>query len=188
MSKPVANINNLNIITFIKDIYQSLKHIDQSFNNMKIDIDTRLGKLEDQHQTILDRLANLEYLITTMNTKMVESEKMDKTLETELLDKMYMLNKASEIDAKLELKPKELTIGNILENSYTMLDINKTLQNDNSSARGLDLDLDMHLQEYQPIDLSSDSSFELPSHQVIQRDIQKEIHKSKQGLDNLLFG
>jgi hypothetical protein len=159
---PVSNINNLNIVTFIKDIYLSLKHIDQSFNTMKTEIDTRLGKLEDQHQTILERLNNLEYLISSMNTKLMESETMDKNIESELLDKMYMLNKVNEKDSKIDLKPKELTISNILENGYTMLDVNNTLHNSNN------LENNLMLAEYQPLDLSSDISFDLQS-QIIDR-------------------
>jgi hypothetical protein len=46
MSATTVNINNLNVITFIKDIYQSLKHIDNSFHKMKTDIDTRMLNLE----------------------------------------------------------------------------------------------------------------------------------------------
>ena len=57
----------------------------------------------------------------------------------ELLEKMYKLSSATEDTTRLDLKPKELTFANILENGYTMLDINNSLANneDNSGRTGL---------------------------------------------------
>ena len=51
-ASPSSNINNLNVLTFIKDIYSSLKHIDNCFNSYKENINTRLMKLEDNHHII----------------------------------------------------------------------------------------------------------------------------------------
>ena len=41
------SVNNLNIFTFIKDIYQSLKNIDKYFNDSNTNINSRLTKIED---------------------------------------------------------------------------------------------------------------------------------------------
>lgn len=157
----VNNINNLNIVTFIKDIYQSLKHIDQSFSMMKTDIDARMSKLEMNQQVFLERIANLESFLNQINNRLVETEKMDKSLENELLDKMFILNRSSEADAKIELKPKELTIANIIENGYTMLDINNTIEENN----------------YKPLEVTDDSNS-----LVIGEPLQKPSN-----LDSLLF-
>lgn len=124
-----VNINNLNIITFIKDIYLSLKHIDMCFNLLKNDIDTKIIKLEGQYETILERLSQLENSIEQINTQVNKSSNIDNVIEKELLDKMYKLSSTTEDATCLELKPKELTIANILENSYTMQDIHNSLEN-----------------------------------------------------------
>ena len=58
-----VNINNLNITTFIKDIYLSLKHIDTCFSTFKTDIDARMMKLEGQYETILERLNQIDSTI-----------------------------------------------------------------------------------------------------------------------------
>jgi hypothetical protein len=180
--KGIANINNLNIVTFIKDIYQSLKHIDQCFNTIKTDIDARMVKLEINQQVIIERITNLELLITQIGTKISDTEKIDKTLENELLDKMFLLNCSSEADMKTELKPKELTIANIMENGYTLLDINKTLTDSFDS-------LDSN--QYKPVDLTDDSnslSLNLESLEGVQSKeyVQSEEYvQSKEYINNI---
>ena len=123
-----TNINNLNILTFIKDIYLSLKHIDNCFNSYKDNIDSRLIKLEDNQQTILDRLTNIEQLLDKINLNTQNQVALDKNIENELMQKMNVMNKTS-FQEKITLKPEELTFANILENGYSLLDINATLTN-----------------------------------------------------------
>ena len=123
-----VNINNLNILTFIKDIYQSLKHFDILLNQIKDNMESRISKLEDNNQIIITRLENIENLLTKLNESSKETNSLDKTLEYELLEKMKNLNNISP-DDKLNLKPNELTIGNILENNYSFLDINNSISN-----------------------------------------------------------
>lgn len=123
-----TNINNLNILTFIKDIYLSLKHIDNCFNSYKDNIDSRLIKLEDNQQTILDRLTNIEQLLDKINLNTQNQVALDKNIENELMQKMNAMNKTS-FQEKITLKPEELTFANILENGYSLLDINATLTN-----------------------------------------------------------
>ena len=128
----MANINNLNVITFIKDIYQSLKHIDININVMKDNIDSRLKRLEDNQQTIITRLESLEILIGKINEKNYENSILDKNIENELLKKMTFLNNNSIPDEKLDLKPSELTIANLLENNFNLEDINNSLSRNNT--------------------------------------------------------
>jgi hypothetical protein len=129
------NLNNLNIITFIKDIYSSLKHIDNCFNSYKESIDSKLIKLEDNQNTILDRLNNIEQLLYKINSNTEQQVSLDKNIENELLEKMNTMNK-NNIQDKLNLKPEELTFANILENGYSINDINQTLQYTYAYANG----------------------------------------------------
>ena len=162
-----TNINNLNIITFIKDIYLSLKHLDACFSTFKTDIDSKMMKLEGQYSTILDKLSQIENAIVQVNERVSQSSNMDSVIEKELLDKMYKLSSVTEDTTRLELKPKELTFANILENGYTMLDINNSLETSTDSNK--------IFSEYKPIDMSDDMSMEIPK------------PEKKQTLDSLLF-
>jgi DNA-binding transcriptional MerR regulator len=163
-----TNINNLNIITFIKDIYLSLKHIDTCFNTLKNDIDARMIKLEGQYGTILERLSQIESSIGQVNERVSQSSNMDSAIEKELLDKMYKLSSVTEDTTRLELKPKEMTLANILENGYTMLDINNSLETSTDSNK--------IFSEYKPFDMSDDMSMEISAKP-----------EKKQTLDSLLF-
>jgi DNA-binding transcriptional MerR regulator len=163
-----TNINNLNIITFIKDIYLSLKHIDTCFSTFKTDIDARMMKLEGQYGTILEKLSQIENAIVQVNERVSQSSNMDSVIEKELLDKMYKLSSVTEDTTRLELKPKELTFANILENGYTMLDINNSLETSTDSNK--------IFSEYKPIDMSDDMSMEISAKP-----------EKKQTLDSLLF-
>ena len=165
-----TNINNLNIITFIKDIYLSLKHLDACFSTFKTDIDSKMMKLEGQYGTILEKLSQIENSIVQVNERVSQSSNMDSVIEKELLDKMYKLSSVTEDTTRLELKPKELTFANILENGYTMLDINNSLETSTDSNK--------IFSEYKPIDMSDMSdnmSMEIPK------------PEKKQTLDSLLF-
>ena len=127
MSANTPAINNLNIFTFITDIYRSLKHIDQSFSNVNESIITRLSKIEDTQQIILDKLTNYEQLLLKINEQSILPKTLDKQLEHELLAKMNQLNDSSNMFNKIDLKPNELTFENILENNYSLSDINNRL-------------------------------------------------------------
>jgi hypothetical protein len=167
------NINNLNIVTFIKDIYLSLKHLDQCFSTFKTDIDARIDKLAEQHENILEKLAIVELSINQVNDKLASADKIDKDIENELLDKMYKLNNTTEEETRLDLKPKELTIANILENGYTMLDIHNTLDANNNPEPSTSY--------YTPLDLNDNNT----NYMSLTSSNEK---KTTETLDNLLFG
>ena len=123
------SVNNLNIFTFIKDIYQSLKHIDKTMTLSNDDLNKRISKLEDNQQILLDKLTNIEILLTKLGDMTKPNSSLDKTIEFELLEKMKRLNKNEVNNSKIALKPNELTFANILENNYEFNDINQSLGN-----------------------------------------------------------
>jgi hypothetical protein len=98
---------------------------------------------------------------------------MDSAIEKELLDKMYRLSSATEDATRLELKPKEMTIANLLENGYTMLDINNSLEKET--------DTNKIFTEYKPIDMTDMSD-------NLAMDLTTTKTEKKQTLDSLLFG
>ena len=128
-----TNINNLNVFTFIKDIYQSLKHIDLCFSNFNTVIGTRLTKIEDNQQVILDKISGLELLLSKIGETSKTNIMLDKNIEYELLEKMKIMNNlnTSYGNDKVDLKPDELTFSNIIENGYSFLDMNTSLSRNN---------------------------------------------------------
>lgn len=123
----MAQINNLNIFTFIKDIYQSLKHIDQCFSTFNESVNTRLTKLEDNQQILIDKMASIEIALIKLGEVNNTKSSLDKNIENELMKKMNIMNKTAFGNDTVNLKPDELTFANILENGYTLLDINESL-------------------------------------------------------------
>ena len=127
------NINNLNVFTFIKDIYQSLKHIDKCFNDFNTNINGRLTKLEDNQHILIDKMTVIESLLTKLSDSNTNHGSLNKNIENELLEKMskmnsnQMNNKQINSNYRIELKPNELTFENIIENNYTFQDIHMSL-------------------------------------------------------------
>ena len=121
------SVNNLNIFTFIKDIYQSLKHIDKSLTISNDALNKKINKLEDNQQILIDKLTNIESVLNRLGEMKNSDNGLDKNIEFELLEKMKILNKNEMNNSKLSLKPEELTIANILENSYSFTDINESI-------------------------------------------------------------
>ena len=87
----MTQINNLNIFTFIKDIYQSLKHIDQCFSTFNESVNTRLTKLEDNQQILIDKLASIEIVLIKLGETNNIKSSLDKNIENELMKKINIL-------------------------------------------------------------------------------------------------
>ena len=122
-----TNINNLNVFTFIREIYQSLKHLDIQIHTMSQQFSDRLSKLEENQQILKTRFDNVEILLQKTLEHSEMSQGLNKTIETELLKKMSLLNKQS--ITNVNLKPDEMTFANIIENEYTFNDINNQMLN-----------------------------------------------------------
>jgi len=175
----MSNVNNLNIFTFIKDIYQSLKHIDKNFNDFNDTINVKIAKLEDNQQILLDKLTNIETLLENMSQINRTSVGLDKNLESQLLEKMSIMNNNNSNNDKIDLKPEELTFENILENNYSFQDINESLSINNNNIIP-DSNLDMNINNLnKSFSSSSGSSYYTSSNST--------NTSSNTSLNNLLF-
>ena len=119
-------VNNLNIFTFIKDIYQSLKHIDKTLNISNEELNKRISKIEENQQILIDKMTTMEILLNSIYEMSKPNSGLDKNIEFELLEKMKKLNQNDINNSKIVLKPNELTFANILENNYGFNDINQS--------------------------------------------------------------
>lgn len=118
-----VNINNLNVFTFIREIYHSLKHLDIQINGMNQQMNERLSKIEENQQILKTRFDNIELLLQKVIERGEQTIGLNKGIESQLLNKMNMLNRQNAATAKVELKPNEMTFENIIENEYTFGDI-----------------------------------------------------------------
>ena len=123
----MTSVNNLNIFTFIKDIYQSLKHIDKTSTVSNETLNKRITKLEENQQLLIDKCTTIELLLIKLGETNTTHHNLDKTLEFELLEKMKKLNQNELNNEKLFLKPEELTFANVIENNYNFTDINESI-------------------------------------------------------------
>ena len=135
----MTTINNLNIFTFIKDIYQSLKNIDKTLNISNDEVNKRISKIEENQQILIDKMTNIELVLTKISEMSKPNSGLDKNIEFELLEKMKKLNQNDINNSKIVLKPNELTFANILENNYGFNDINESFSNIDTT---IDTDID----------------------------------------------
>ena len=119
----MASVNNLNIFTFIKDIYQSLKHIDKTSTLSNDTLNKRITKLEENQQILIDKCNTIELLLNKLGENNTTQHNLDKTIEFELLEKMKKINQNEINNDKLNLKPEELTFANVIENNYNLLEL-----------------------------------------------------------------
>ena len=125
----MSSVNNLNIFTFIKDIYQSLKHIDKTSTISNDTLNKRITKLEENQQILIDKCNTIELLLNKLGENNTTHHNLDKTIEFELLEKMKKINQNEINNEKLNLKPEELTFANVIENNYNFSDINESIGN-----------------------------------------------------------
>jgi DNA-binding transcriptional MerR regulator len=135
LSRSNQQLTNMNIITFIKEVYSSLKHIttklhayDTKLNTQHKDINEHISRLEVK----LDHIINEQNSIKNMIYEYYNS---DQNIGTDIQHKMEnLLSGISGLDqdvTKLKLKPDDLTIANVDENNYTFSDIQTSLDINN---------------------------------------------------------
>jgi len=154
----MSSVNNLNIFTFIKDIYQSLKHIDKTSTITNDTLNKRITKIEENQEILIDKCTTIELLLSKLNQNNTTHHNLDKTIEFELLEKMKKINQNEINNEKLNLKPEELTFANVIENNYNFSDINKSIYNNtdflplgNSIYNNVDTNLDNSINTHDKI-------------------------------------
>ena len=175
----INHINNLNIFTFIKDIYNALKNLNICVNGMKTNIDSRLEKIENNQQILLTRIELIEELIVKLNNTRNENNILDKNIESQLLEKMHNLNQILP-NEKLELKPGELTIANILENNYNLDDINKSLSLNTNTNNLFDFDDDNVIRNQSHTNMNTNMNTNIYNN-------DNKNNEKKETIENLLF-
>ena len=181
----MSTVNNLNIFTFIKDIYQSLKNIDKILNLNSDDLNKRINKLEDNQQILIDKLTNIEVLLNSFGEMNKSNNSLDKNIEFELLEKMKKLNQNEVNNSKLSLKPEELTFANILENNYQFSDINESMGNISISNSDSNSNSNNNSENVVRFDTYDNAYSNLYNN--IEDILENDIKRNNEILDKLLF-
>jgi len=181
----MSTVNNLNIFTFIKDIYQSLKNIDKILNLNSDELNKRINKLEDNQQILIDKLTNIEVLLNSFGEMNKSNNSLDKNIEFELLEKMKKLNQNEVNNSKLSLKPEELTFANILENNYQFSDINESMGNISNSENNIENNSENNSENVVSVDTYDNTYGNLYNN--IEDILENDRKKNNEILDKLLF-
>ena len=108
-------------------MWTSLKYIDKSLTISSDSLTSRITKIEDNQQILIDKLTNIESVLNRLGEMTKPNSGLDKNIEFELLEKMKRLNQNEINNSKISLKSNELTFANILENNYSFNDINESI-------------------------------------------------------------
>ena len=127
MAASTTSISNMNIITLIKEIFQTLKNLDARYYTLEDTVKTTMNGVENKLAVLEAKIAE----IASMQVAMMEMNKpvapvINPNLERELQDHLKSLDSGSA--PKLALNLGEMTIANLLDNDYTMDDVNTQLQ------------------------------------------------------------
>ena len=184
----MSSVNNLNIFTFIKDIYQSLKHIDKTSTLSNDTLNKRITKLEENQQILIDKCTTIEILLNKIGENNTTQHNLDKTIEFELLEKMKKINQNEINNEKLNLKPEELTFANVIENNYNFSDINESIGNNTEFlplGNCIDTNLDNNLNNN--LDNSINTLDDNLNNRENNENINNYNNTNSETLDSLLF-
>lgn len=168
------SISSLNIFTLIKEVYQSMKNFHKKLDNLSEEqkrLREYINKLNNEY--------NLKYqiqleLLNNIKNKVESNEEIDIRLRQDLESKLsnLMTNTIHDTE-KLNLNLSELTIGNLVDNNYSLNDINQQLQQFNN-----------HQQESNSI-LDEDNNNQLSKYSIdnIQCNLDNHIN---QDINNLI--
>lgn len=131
----------MNIFTFVKEVYASLKHItsrlysnDNKLDSQHNDIKNVISRLESK----LDHIIQEQRAIKEMVHNYYNS---DQNIGNDIQQKMEsLLSNTVEVDDsedfKLNLKPEDLTLANIDESNYSFMDVQNSLDTNDTSFQG----------------------------------------------------
>ena len=125
-----SSINNMNIVVLIKEIFQTLKNLDTKYYSLEETLKTRMNNVENKLSILESKLGD----ITNLQIQMLELNKPHEPVINPNLEK-ELQNHLKELDnnTKLELNLSEMTIANLLDNNYTVDEINSKITANNSN-------------------------------------------------------
>jgi hypothetical protein len=129
-----SSINNMNIIVLIKEIFQTLKNLDSKYYSLEETLKQKINNVESKLSLLeskLQEITNLQMQIIELN-KPVEPV-INPNLEKELQNHLKELDG----NTRLDLNLNEMTIANLIDNNYTVDEINFKIQSSNNKVDDL---------------------------------------------------
>lgn len=133
-------ISSLNIFTFIKEIYQSIKNFHKKLDSMTTqqkEFRQYIDRINKEHDLHIKRM---QETIDNLALKLDNREAINNKLKNQLENKLSnLMVETVDNNDRLNLNINELTIGNLVDNNYNISDINDQLSsssimnNDNKS-------------------------------------------------------
>jgi len=190
LSRTTQQLTNMNIFTFVKEVYASLKHITNKLNKNESTID-------NQHKKEISRLdaieAKLDYIMQeqqAIKTMVHDYYNSDQNLGNDIQQKMEnLLSTSSDFsldNSKLHLQPEDLTLANVDESNYSFADIQHSIDTNNtplnsSLTQGL---LDNTTDIFESINLQLEDNLE----EDLENDNDEEKNKSnEENIEDLVY-
>ena len=126
MATSASSISNMNIITLIKEIFQTLKNLDTRYYTLEETVKSSMSGMNNKLSVLeskINEIASTQLAIIDMNKPVAPV--INPNLERELQDHLKSLDGGN--TPKLSLNLAEMTIANLLDNDYTVDDVNKNL-------------------------------------------------------------
>ena len=118
---------NLNIITLIKEIYGALRNLEAKYYELNDNLNKKMSKLETEFSSISSNIELVKTEMKNLNDKFESVKSIDTNIGLDLESQMRRLNNeisAGNSDNKIKLDISELTIDNLIDNNYTIDEIN----------------------------------------------------------------
>ena len=153
---------NINIITLIKEIYGALRNLEAKYYEFNDNLNKKMAKIDSDFSNISMNIEQLKIDMKSLNEKFESIKNIDANIGLDLESQMRELNNNIKSDNsstnKIKLDISELTIDNIIDNNYTIDEINSIAD----------------------INISSNIN-------INKNENNNSIHQQKLNLDNLLF-
>lgn len=124
------NLSSLNVFTFIKEIYASIKNFNKKIDKYNTDMNNNHELIKKIQENCLFNLNRNYELLQNIHELINDKNKLDSNLKNSLENKLSnLISENLETNQKLQLNLQDLSFGNIVDNDYTFDDINNSLNN-----------------------------------------------------------
>jgi hypothetical protein len=122
------NLSSLNIFTFIKEIYASIKIFNKKIDNYQKEMNSNFQSMKKIQNNCIYNISKNHELLETIHKLLDDRNKLDNSLKNSLETKLgNLISENIETNQKIQLDIQDLSFGNIIDNEYNFGDINNTL-------------------------------------------------------------
>ena len=178
----------MNVFTFVKEVYSSLKHITNKLHSNETKTDLQYNKLEQKISSLEAKLDYNKQELHSIKDMIHNYYNSDQSIGNDIQQKMENLLSTTEFnqeDNKLNLKPEELTLANVDENNYSFNDIQNSFDtgeivfNPNLTEELLNSDTNLFSS------INFDEEFDEELNEELNEESNRELNKNKTTEENI---